>query len=238
LAEDIGATFHRWDIDEEVKSYTEKAEKALGRKLTWEQDDITLQNIQARARSPIIWMFANVHNALLLTTSNRSEGDVGYATMDGDTSGSISPIAGVDKFFVINWLRWAEHALGYRGLAPVNALQPSAELRPQEQTQTDEEDLMPYAIMVAIERTAILERYSPRQVYQILKGQNLASNQNLRSYIVKFFRLWSRNQWKRERLAPAFHLDDFNVDPRSWCRFPILSGGFNDELLELESIED
>jgi NAD+ synthase (glutamine-hydrolysing) len=34
------------------------------------------------------------------------------------------------------------------------------------------------------------------------------------------------NQWKRERTAPSFMLDDFNVDPRSWCRFPILNGGF------------
>ena len=238
LAEDIGATFHQWTIDNEVEGYTKKVEKAIGRKLSWENDDITLQNIQARARSPIIWMFANLKNALLLTTSNRSEGDVGYATMDGDTSGSIAPIAGVDKYFVLNWLRWAEKVLGYTGLSHVNNLQPSAELRPQEQTQTDEQDLMPYAILVAIERTAIMERYSPRQVYQILKGQKLTSPEKLRSYIIKFFRLWSRNQWKRERLAPAFHLDDFNVDPRSWCRFPILSGGFNDELLELESISD
>ncbi|MEL7002757.1 MAG: nitrilase-related carbon-nitrogen hydrolase, partial [Bacteroidota bacterium] len=97
LAEDIGATFYHWNIDEEVESYTSKMEKALGRQLAWETDDITLQNIQARSRSPIIWMMANIKNALLLTTSNRSEGDVGYATMDGDTSGSIAPISAVDK---------------------------------------------------------------------------------------------------------------------------------------------
>ena len=53
-------------------------------------------------------------------------------------------------------------------------------------------------------------------------------------YIKKFFRLWSRNQWKRERLAPSFHLDDFNVDPKTWCRFPILSGGFEEELNQLD----
>src|SRR5690606_26575359 len=59
LAESIGATFYNWEISEEVASYTHKIEKALNRKLTWEQDDIALQNIQARARSPIIWMLAN-----------------------------------------------------------------------------------------------------------------------------------------------------------------------------------
>ena len=49
----------------------------------------------------------------------------------------------------------------------------------------------------------------------------------------RFFRLWCRNQWKRERYAPSFHLDDENLDPKTWCRFPILSGGFERELVEL-----
>ena len=43
-------------------------------------------------------------------------------------------------------------------------------------------------------------------------------------------------QWKRERLAPSFHFDDLNVDPRSWCRFPILSGGYDRELAELKKL--
>lgn len=234
LADDVGATFYHWTIDDEVNSYVSKIESSIGRQLTWEKDDITLQNIQARTRSPIIWMLANMNNALLLTTSNRSEGDVGYATMDGDTSGSIAPIGGIDKHFIIQWLRWAQKELLYSGLAPVNGLSPSAELRPLERSQTDEADLMPYAIMVAIERVAIREHYSPKQTYHILKQQNLTTPEKLKEHIIKFFRLWSRNQWKRERYAPAFHLDDFNVDPRSWCRFPILSGGYHEELLELE----
>jgi NAD+ synthase (glutamine-hydrolysing) len=68
------------------------------------------------------------------------------------------------------------------------------------------------------------------EVYKILKPLNLEKEELLKEHIKKFFRLWSRNQWKRERLAPSFHLDDFNVDPRSWCRFPILNGGFENEL--------
>jgi NAD+ synthase (glutamine-hydrolysing) len=60
----------------------------------------------------------------------------------------------------------------------------------------------------------------------------------LKGYIRKFFLLWSRNQWKRERLAPSFHLDEFNVDPKTWYRFPILSGGFEVELRELETLEE
>lgn len=232
LAKSIGANFYHWPINEEVKSYTEKIENAIGRKLSWETDDITLQNIQARSRSPIIWMLANINRALLITTSNRSEGDVGYATMDGDTSGSIAPIAGIDKHFIRNWLLWAEKKMGQSGLRLVNALTPTAELRPIERTQTDEKDLMPYSILVEIERLAIKERKSPKVVFEELKKKNIEDSELLRFYIKRFYTLWTRNQWKRERIAPSFHIDDFNVDPRSWCRFPILSGGFEEELKE------
>jgi NAD+ synthase (glutamine-hydrolysing) len=234
LASSIGAEFHSWLIDAEVESYENKIETVLGRKLNWENDDIAKQNIQARSRSPIIWLLANLKQSILLTTSNRSEGDVGYATMDGDTSGSLAPIAGLDKPFVIQWLKWAVKELGYTGLRYVNQLQPTAELRPLERTQTDEKDLMPYAILAEIETLAIQERKAPIEVYAILSKRK--ANQQLKEYIKKFFRLWSANQWKRERLAPSFHLDDINVDPRSWCRFPILSGGFAEELMELDNV--
>lgn len=235
LADAIGANFYNWTIDEEVNSYTTKVEAALQRKLDWERDDIALQNIQARARSPIIWMIANIQNSLLITTSNRSEGDVGYATMDGDTSGSIAPIAAIDKHFILHWLKWAESTLGYFGLQGVNNLTPSAELRPADKEQTDEKDLMPYHIIVEIERLAIRDRKSPVQVYEVLSELNLEPKKLLKAHIEKFFKLWARNQWKRERIAPSFHLDDFNIDPRTWCRFPILSGSFAKELQDLEN---
>ena len=93
---------------------------------------------------------------------------------------------------------------------------------------------MPYSLLVEIERLAIRDRHSPVEVYQELKKKNEFNPSQLKEYIKKFFRLWSRNQWKRERLAPSFHLDDFNVDPKTWCRFPILSGGFEEELTRLD----
>jgi NAD+ synthase (glutamine-hydrolysing) len=235
LAESLGADFFQWDISQEVDSYTQKIERVLKRKLDWEKDDLALQNIQARARSPIVWMLANIKNSLLITTSNRSEGDVGYATMDGDMSGSIAPIAGVDKVFIISWLKWAEEKLGYKGLQSVNQLAPSAELRPLEFAQTDEQDLMPYSVILEIELLAIRDRKSPIDVFLLLKDRLNIEEKLLKSYIHKFFRLWSRNQWKRERTAPSFHLDEINVDPKTWCRFPILSGGFEEELAELNS---
>lgn len=235
LAQSIGAHFYQWLIDDEVTSYTQQIEKVLGRPLTWDLDDIALQNIQARSRSPIIWLLANVKQSILLTTSNRSEADVGYATMDGDTSGSLAPIAGIDKPFLLQWLQWAELNLGYDGLHAVNNLQPTAELRPLERSQTDEKDLMPFALLVAIERLAIYERKAPVQIFGELFRLH-PDKASLKGYIRKFFRLWAANQWKRERFAPSFHLDDWNVDPRSWCRFPILSGNFESELKALEDL--
>ena len=234
LADSIGARFHHWGIDEEVSGYVGKIQGALGRELTWQTDDLALQNIQARVRAPGIWLLANVQNCLLITTSNRSEASVGYCTMDGDTAGSISPIAGVDKDFVKKWLRWAETELGYPALRHVNALQPTAELRPLADNQTDERDLMPYTLLNRIERLAFYDRLSPRQVLAALDGEATGfDHEQLRAFVRRFYSLWSRNQWKRERYAPSFHLDDYNVDPRSWLRFPILSGGFSEELAAL-----
>jgi NAD+ synthase (glutamine-hydrolysing) len=234
LAVSIGAEFHHWSVEEETNSYRQKLETAIRRPLTWEQDDIALQNIQARSRSPIIWMLANVRQSILLTTSNRSEGSVGYATMDGDTSGSLAPIAGIDKPFIIQWLKWAAVHLQYSGLEFVNNLSPTAELRPADRHQTDEDDLMPYGVLVAVERLAVLERRSPAEVFHALSSTY--DRNALKVWIRKFFRLWSANQWKRERLAPSFHFDDYNVDPRSWCRFPILSGSFREELDGLDRL--
>jgi hypothetical protein len=58
---------------------------------------------------------------LLLSTSNRSEAAVGYATMDGDTSGGLAPIAGIDKAYLRRWLRWMESE-GPAGIGPLPAL--------------------------------------------------------------------------------------------------------------------
>ena len=186
-------------------------------------------------------MLANLRGSVLLTTSNRSECAVGYATMDGDTSGGLAPLSGIDKPYLRSWLRWMETqgpvGMGpYPALSFINAQQPTAELRPSAQTQTDEADLMPYELLEAIEDAAIRDKYTPLEVlleltpryphYRVLQ---------MALWIERFFTLWCRNQWKRERYAPGFHLDDRNLDPRSWCRFPILSGGFERELAQLRA---
>ncbi len=232
LSEALGARFFELDVEPLVDGYRRLVESAIGRSLTWDDDDLALQNIQARARGPSVWMLANLQGALLLSTSNRSEAAVGYATMDGDTCGGLSPIAGIDKAFLRRWLEWHEEEVP--ALAAVNAQQPTAELRPPGEAQTDEGDLMPYPLLDAIEGAAIGDKHTPTEVYLEMRAQfPEIEPRELARYVHRFFGLWCRNQWKRERYAPSFHLDDKNLDPKSWCRFPILSGGFERELREL-----
>ena len=239
LAEFIGARFYEFEIGKIVDEYTSMVEAALGRKLDWQRDDIALQNIQARVRSPGIWLLANLMGNVLLCTSNRSEGAVGYCTMDGDTSGGLAPVAGVDKNFLRRWLRWMERT-GPRGLHTYDALKmvneqtPGPELRPQELHQAGETDLMPYDVLDAIEEAAIENNQSAKDCYLLMRARFPQFDGNtMAKWTEKFFGLWSRNQWKRERLAPALHVASRNLDPRTWRRSPILSGGFAEELKDM-----
>jgi NAD+ synthase (glutamine-hydrolysing) len=161
--------------------------------------------------------------------------------MDGDTAGGLSPIAGIDKAFIRRFLRWLEtegpEDLGMiPALKCVNDQAPTAELRPPGQGQTDEADLMPYELLDSIERASIRDKRSPSEVFALMRVDypEYAPAQ-LFAWLERFYRLFSRNQWKRERYAPSFHVDDANLDPKTWCRFPILSGGFERELAELRS---
>jgi NAD+ synthase (glutamine-hydrolysing) len=241
VAEAVGAEHLELDVEALVKGYREIVSSALGRELDWKTDDLALQNIQARTRAPSVWMIANLNRALLLSTSNRSEAAVGYATMDGDTAGGLSPIAGIDKPFIRRFLRWLESE-GPEGidkipeLSFVNEQAPTAELRPPGEGQTDEADLMPYELLDAMERASIRDKRSPREVFLLMHAEFAEHPPaQLLAWLERFYRLFSQNQWKRERYAPSFHVDDANLDPKTWCRFPILSGGFERELAELRA---
>lgn len=260
LSEDLGFPFYDWDIEGLVNSYECMVGKSLGRVITWETDDLAKQNIQARVRSPGIWMLANIRNSLLICTNNRSEAAVGYATMDGDTSGSLCPIGGIDKNFLLQWLRGQQGTFSIlpwgkgRGIAKIIKMQPTAELKPLESGQTDEKDLMPYWALDLIEKACIRDKMSQEEAFGKVKAQiiinpalfdkikslsNSASDDllgrgddweprleiQIRAWVETFYKLFCKSQWKREKSAPSFQLDDESLDPKSWCRFPILSGG-------------
>src|SRR6185436_16472891 len=100
-------------------------------------------------------------------------------TMDGDTSGGLAPIAGIDKAWLRGWLRWLEtdgsliagkaHAIP--ALSAINAQAPTAELRPAARAQTDEADLMPYPLLDAIERAAIRDKQPPIACFELMRLQ-------------------------------------------------------------------
>lgn len=241
VAKALDATHFEFDVEPMVEQYKHLGLQVKGSPLNFKEDDIVLQNLQARVRAPGIWIIANMQGKLLLTTSNMSEAAVGYATMDGDTAGCVAPIAGLPKVYIREYLRWvgSDGPLGFGPVAAmsyVNNQQPTAELRPQECKQTDEDDLMPYWLLHKIETMVVKNRYVPVEIYQLLKQESdmPITNNDLIKHITKFFRLFSMNQWKRERYALSFHMDDHNLDPRTWCRTPILTGGYEEELAELQ----
>jgi NAD+ synthase (glutamine-hydrolysing) len=245
VAKTLGVTFYDITISEIVEAYERLIGGAIGMRLEWNTHDLAKQNIQARVRSPSVWLVANIKRALLLTTGNRSEAAVGYTTMDGDSSGGLSPLGGIDKAFLREWLVWleTEGPFGQNSSLPilklVNDQQPTAELRPLADKQTDERDLMPYVVLDRIERYAVRDKKLPVEVFANIREEfrEHYNAEDLRKWTERFFILWSSNQWKRERYAPSFHLDDENLDPKTWCRFPILSSGFGVELEELRKID-
>jgi NAD+ synthase (glutamine-hydrolysing) len=95
---------------------------------------------------------------------------------------------------------------------------------------------MPYDVLEAVEDSAIRDKRVPLEVLQEIAPRFPQHGvRQLALWIERFFKLWCRNQWKRERFAPSFHVDDKNLDPRSWCRFPILSGNYDRELAEMRA---
>ena len=233
LSKFIGSKHYEWEINEEVDSVIKKISSSTKKKYSWDNNNIALQNIQARVRSPFIWFIANTNNLLLLSTSNRSESSVGYSTMDGDSSGSISPIAGIDKIFIKKLLNYLIKKYNYYPLKNVLNLKPSAELKPLHENQIDENDLMPYEILNQIEKLAIKERISPAEIFLYLQKEMKIEKKLSKTYVKKFYKKFSMNQWKRERTAPSFHFDEFSVDSSLWLRFPILSNNFEEELKNL-----
>lgn len=232
IANALGVPLAIVPIDPIVDLYIRAAEGVLGRPLRWETDDVALQNIQSRVRGPMAWLLANAEGKILLATGNRSEAVVGYATMDGDTCGGLTPLGCISKAFLRKWLEWLEKH-GPVGIGPipafsyVNRLAPSAELRPLEVGQTDEGELMPYAVLEAIEE-ALLRELLPvgEAVHHVCARFPAYSVEQIREWTNKFIRLWSQSQWKRSRLAPAFLVGDSG--PEGWMalRLPVLSAGF------------
>lgn len=233
VAHALGSSHFEWSISRAVAVYTELCNSLTpGKPMTWEHDDLTLQNIQARARLPGIWMVANREGKLLLATSNLSEAVVGYCTMDGDTAGGLSPIAGIGKSVVRQINKHLETTgvhitddivFTIPEMSYVNAQAPTAELRPGGK-QTDEGDLMPYVILDFIRRAFAVDRLSPVLILRQLQ-QNFAGfdKETLKGFVKRYFKLHVASQWKREREATGFHIEKDDASPKGYWSFPMFA---------------
>ncbi len=161
--------------------------------------DITEENLQARTRGTLLMAISNKTGAMVVTTGNKSEMSVGYATLYGDMNGGFNPIKDLYKteVFRLSTLRnsWKPNgALGPSGeVIPVNIITrpPTAELR---ENQTDQDSLPPYDML-----DAILERLVERE-------QPLASivaDGFDREVVARIDRLLNIAEYKRRQAAPG-----------------------------------
>ncbi|MGY3129500.1 NAD+ synthase [Bradyrhizobium sp. USDA 4501] len=161
--------------------------------------DITEENLQARARGTLLMAISNKTGAMVVTTGNKSEMSVGYATLYGDMNGGFNPIKDIYKteVFRLSSLRngWKpDGALGPSGeVIPVNIIirPPTAELR---ENQTDQDSLPPYDVLDAIlER--LVEREEPLATI-IEAGFD-------RDVVARVDRLLNIAEYKRRQAAPG-----------------------------------
>jgi NAD+ synthase (glutamine-hydrolysing) len=241
LSTELGARHLAVDMQPLLAAQLATAAKLTGTALSWDTPahDVPLQNVQARLRGVLAWTAANQDGSLLLTTSNKSEVAVGYATMDGDTAGGLAPIADVPKSLVTAWLTWAADFHGLRSLHAVLGTPATAELRPPDRHQTDEDDLMPFAVLDRLMDQVVRRGQDPVDAFDALwpelSERYCGDARAFAAHIRRFFTLLCRAQWKRERFAISFRVTGFDLDPKSGFRFPAVQAPFTEELDELDA---
>jgi NAD+ synthase len=190
----------------------EGLEKALAPALAKLPRDVTEENLQARARGTILMAISNKFNVMVVTTGNKSEMSVGYATLYGDMNGGFNPIKDLYKteVFRLSRLRngWKpEGAMGPYGVViPENIITrpPTAELR---ENQKDEDSLPPYSVLDPIlER--LVEREEPISAI-VAAGFDQAT-------VVRIERMLNIAEYKRRQAAPGVKvtLKNFGRDRR------------------------
>jgi NAD+ synthase len=200
-----------------IESAVHGLETALAGVFAGKPRDVTEENLQARARGVILMAISNKFGLMVVTTGNKSEMSVGYATLYGDMNGGFNPIKDLYKTEVYRLAsvrnRWkSEGALGPDGVViPENVLTraPSAELR---ENQTDQDTLPPYDILDQIlER--LVEREEPLATI-IAAGFD-------RETVLKVDRMLNLAEYKRRQAAPGVKvtLKNFGRDRR----YPITS---------------
>src|ERR1700752_4335587 len=156
LAANLGIRFELLPIGDICDSYR-KTLKCVGAGL---KEDVTEENLQARARGTLLMALSNKFNAIVLSTGNKSELAVGYCTLYGDMVGGLAVISDVPKTLVYRISRYVNSR---RPLIPQDTLDkpPSAELRPN---QKDSDSLPPYDVLDAILEDYVEDMHSAEQI--------------------------------------------------------------------------
>ncbi len=171
--------------------------------------DATEENIQARCRGMLLMAISNKTGRMVLTTGNKSEMSVGYATLYGDMAGGFAPIKDCSKQLVYRLSRWRN---SQSLVIPERIIErpPSAELRAD---QKDTDSLPPYEIL-----DPILEAF----VEDDLHVDDIVARGFERETVVRVLEMVKRNEYKRRQAPPGVRISR-RAFGRDW-RYPITSG--------------
>ena len=177
------------------------------------EEDATEENIQARCRGLLLMAISNKTGRMLLTTGNKSEMAVGYATLYGDMAGGFAPIKDCSKSLVY---RLARYRNGIEPVIPERVLtrEPTAELRPG---QKDSDSLPPYEVL-----DPILEAF----IEEDLSVEEIAGRGYDREVVIRVLEMVKRNEYKRRQAPPGIRISgrafgrDWRYPITSWYRFP------------------
>ncbi|MGB2756133.1 MAG: NAD+ synthase, partial [Acidimicrobiia bacterium] len=188
LAERLGVKTHTIAIEPAHSALEAMVSPALGGR----DPGLAFENLQARIRGTVVMTLSNATGALVLTTGNKSEMAVGYATLYGDMAGGYAVIKDVLKTEVYKLARWKNASAGSE-LIPTAIIDkpPSAELRPD---QLDSDSLPPYEILDAILTGYVIE---DRSIGDIIRdGFDEAT-------LKRVAKMVDRNEYKRRQAPPG-----------------------------------
>jgi len=172
-------------------------------------EDVTEENIQARCRGLLLMAISNKTGRMLLTTGNKSEMAVGYATLYGDMAGGFAPIKDCSKSLVYRLARY-RNTLGEVIPERVITREPSAELRAK---QKDSDSLPEYEVLDPILAAFIEEDLSVDEI--VKRGFD-------RDTVIRILEMVKRNEYKRRQAPPGVRISS-RAFGRDW-RYPITSG--------------
>ncbi len=192
LAEAFGIEFHEISIARAVSAF----EGMLDPVFALTEPGVAEENIQSRSRGIVLMALSNKFNYLLLSTGNKSEMSVGYATLYGDMNGGLSVLSDVFKMQVYELAEYINAEAG-TALIPRSTITkaPSAELRPD---QKDEDSLPPYPILDEILRLYIEEQVDLDRIASVT-GQEAG-------FVLDILRKVDRNEYKRRQAPPGLRI--------------------------------